>query len=313
MAAPRTRLRPTPRRHPSTRDEDEIARFEADAGDWWRSDGAFAALHRLNPVRIAFIRDAVVAHFGRPGRGASSKYARGDSLARPLKGLDVLDVGCGGGIVCEPLARLGARVTGIDAGADNARAAALHARASGLDIAYRAAAPEDLIRDKARFDVVLNMEVIEHVADPGAFVETCAALVRPGGLMMLATLNRTLKSLLLGKIAAEYVLGWIPPGTHDWSKFVRPDELAGMLANAGCVVIRRAGVAFDPWRGEWRLADDLGVNYMMAAAKERKRDPARRRGPSRPVQLSRRGRPGRGKTSMPSSSRRRASSGLASP
>jgi 2-polyprenyl-6-hydroxyphenyl methylase/3-demethylubiquinone-9 3-methyltransferase len=300
MAAPRTRphtrSRRTPRHSPSTRPstrvEDEIARFEADAGDWWRAGGAFAALHRLNPVRLAFIRDAVSAHFG-----------------RPVKGLDVLDVGCGGGIVCEPLARLGARVTGIDAGADNVRAADLHARASGLDIVYRAAAPEDLIREKSRFDVVLNMEVIEHVADPGAFVDTCAALLRPGGLMVLATLNRTLKSLLLGKIAAEYVLGWIPPGTHDWGKFVRPDELADMLAQSGLNAIRREGVVFDPWRGEWRLAaDDLGINYMMAAVKTEKRKPTRRR-----AQLSRRGRPGSGKTSMPSSSRRRASSGLASP
>jgi 2-polyprenyl-6-hydroxyphenyl methylase/3-demethylubiquinone-9 3-methyltransferase len=200
------------------------------------------------------------------------------------------------------MARLGARVTGIDAGADNVRAAEAHARANGLAIAYRAASPEDLAREKARFDVVLALEVIEHTADPETFVAMCAELVRPGGLMVLATLNRTLKSLLFGKIAAEYVLGWIPPGTHDWRKFVPPAELSGLLAKAGLTATRTAGVVFDPWRDEWRLADDdLDINYLMAAAKGGQR------------QLSRRGRLGKGKTSIPSSSRRRASSSVASP
>lgn len=299
MATPlRLKSRPQSRRGPRPRSATavraEIARFEADAGDWWKADGAFAPLHRLNPVRITFIRDAVQKHFN-----------------RPLKGLSVLDIGCGGGLLCEPMARLGARVIGIDAGADNVRAAAAHARSSGLAIAYRAAAPEDLVREKARFDVVLNMEVIEHVADPGAFVECCAALVRPGGLMVLATLNRTLKSLLLGKVVAEYVLRWIPPGTHDWRKFIRPDELSALLAQSGLSATHSAGVAFDPWRGEWRLKDDdLDVNYMMVAVKDGKR--ARRSRRSR-TQLSRRGVRGKGKTSMPSSSRRRASSVVASP
>ncbi len=300
MATP-THPKPRPRsarsglsNAPVTPVREEIARFEADAGDWWRANGAFAALHRLNPVRIAFVRDAAMEHFGR------------EHPDRPLAGLSVLDVGCGGGLLCEPMARLGARVTGIDAGADNIRAAAAHARAAGLAIEYRAAAPEDLISARARFDVVLNMEVVEHVADAGAFVEACAALVRPGGLMVLATLNRTLKSLLLGKVAAEYVLGWIPPGTHDWRKFVRPSEMSAMLDRSGLAATRTAGVVFDPWRGEWRRKDgDLDVNYMMAAVKGRE---------GRRVQLSRRGpRRGKGKTSMPSSSRRRASSRVASP
>ena len=293
MAAPRHKPRHNPRRkprprRPSTAVRAEVARFEAEAQDWWNAAGAFAALHRLNPVRIAFIRDAAAARFGRaravaqvrpaarPERGASFNArvtpsgvpSHDDSPARPLAGLDVLDVGCGGGLLCEPMARLGARVTGIDAGAENIRVAAAHAREGKLAIAYRAATPEDLVRERARFDVVLNMEVIEHVADAGAFVETCAALVRPGGIMVLATLNRTLKSLLLGKVAAEYVLGWIPPGTHDWRKFVPPGDLAAMLAEAGMTAERAAGVVFDPWRGEWRLkADDTAVNYMMVATK----------------------------------------------
>ncbi|MCC7016622.1 MAG: bifunctional 2-polyprenyl-6-hydroxyphenol methylase/3-demethylubiquinol 3-O-methyltransferase UbiG [Rhodospirillales bacterium] len=267
MAAPRSKPRRKPRLRPSTRVSEEIARFEANAGDWWNAAGAFAPLHRLNPVRIAFIRDAVRARF-----------ARGPESSRPLAGLDLLDVGCGGGLLCEPMARLGARVTGIDAGADNIRVAAAHARASKLAIAYRAATPEDLARERARFDVILNMEVIEHVADAGAFVETCAALVRPGGIMVLATLNRTLKSLLLGKVAAEYVLRWIPPGTHDWRKFVPPADLAAMLARAGMSAGKTAGVVFDPWRGEWRLdTGDLAVNYMMVAAKDARRRKKSRR------------------------------------
>jgi 2-polyprenyl-6-hydroxyphenyl methylase/3-demethylubiquinone-9 3-methyltransferase len=314
---PRRKSRRAPRPgYPSTSSSEEVARFEANAADWWNPAGAFAPLHRLNPVRIAFIRDAALARFGRAREGArprrsASFNARGGSPARPLATLDVLDVGCGGGLLCEPIARLGARVTGIDAGADNIRAAVAHARVSGLAITYRAARPEDLARERTRFDVVLNMEVIEHVADAGAFIETCAALVRPGGIMVLATLNRTLRSFLLGKMAAEYVLRWIPPGTHDWRKFVPPADLAAMLARADMSATRTAGVVFDPWRGEWRLSpDDLAVNYMMVATKDGKRRDKSRR--SR-AQLLRRGVPGRRKTSMPSSSSRRVSSVVASP
>ena len=303
MAAPRRT--PHPRSRPSTSVREEVARFEAHAQDWWNADGAFAPLHRLNPVRVAFIRDAVRARFNR------------SSGNRPLADLDVLDVGCGGGLLCEPIARLGARVTGIDAGPENIRAAAAHAKGAGLDIAYRAAMPETLIRERARFDVVLNMEVIEHVADARAFVETCATLVRPGGIMVLATLNRTLKSLLLGKVAAEYVLRWIPPGTHDWRKFVPPDDLAAMLGRAGMTAEETAGVVFDPWRGAWKLdAGDTAVNYMMVASK--KQDRSSRRSRAKVSRMSRaqslrRGRPGKRKTSMPSSSSRRASSVVASP
>jgi 2-polyprenyl-6-hydroxyphenyl methylase/3-demethylubiquinone-9 3-methyltransferase len=290
---------------------EEVARFEAKAQDWWNAAGAFAPLHRLNPVRIAFIRDAAVERFGRGARANPRAHQKMRPYRGALAGLEVLDVGCGGGLLCEPMARLGARVTGIDAGAENIRVAAAHAREGKLAVAYRAATPEDLVRERARFDVVLNMEVIEHVADAGAFVETCAALVRPGGIMVLATLNRTLKSLLLGKVAAEYVLRWIPPGTHDWRKFVPPADLAAMLARAGMSAERVAGVVFDPWRGEWRLkADDLAVNYMMVATKDGKRRKQSRRSRAQPF---RRGVLGRRKTSMPSSSSRRASSDVASP
>ena len=317
MAAPRRTPRPRPRpstsrglaRAERTTVREEVARCEARAQDWWNADGAFAPLHRLNPVRIAFIRDAARARFGRAGE--SPRASKDAPLSgRALAGLDVLDVGCGGGLLCEPMARLGARVTGIDAGPDNVRAAAAHARGAGLTIAYRTASPEVLVRERARFDVVLNMEVIEHVADAGAFVATCAELVRPGGIMMLATLNRTLKSLLLGKMAAEYVLRWIPPGTHDWRKFVPPRDLAAMLVEAGMSAEETTGVVFDPWRGEWKLdARDTAVNYMMVATKKKKGQSSR----GRRAQSSRRRRPGKRKTSMPSSSSRRASSAVALP
>ena len=276
----------------------EIARFEAEAGAWWDAKGPFAPLHRLNPVRLAYIRDAALARFGR------KKTAGPRPLPRPLAGLSILDVGCGGGLLCEPLARLGARVTGIDAGPLNIRAAQAHARAAGLDIDYRAVAAETLAKRRERFDAVITMEVIEHAADPAALLAACAALTRPGGILVLSTLNRTLKSLRLGVVAAEYVLGWVPPGTHDWRKFVPPADLAAMLAAAGLEPGEAVGVVYDPWRDEWRTGADTGVNYMMTAMKKK--------GKAR-AQPSRRGRPGKGKTSMPSSSKSRASSGVASP
>lgn len=282
---------------------DEIARFEAEAGAWWDAKGPFAPLHRLNPVRLAYIRDAALARFGRKKAGG------GGRPPRPLAGLSILDVGCGGGLLCEPLARLGARVTGIDAGPLNIRAAQAHARAAGLDIDYRAVAAETLAKRRERFDVVIAMEVIEHAADPGALLAAGAALARPGGILVLSTLNRTLKSLLLGVVAAEYVLGWVPPGTHDWRKFVPPADLAAMLADAGLEAGEAVGVVYDPWRDEWRTGADTGVNYMMTAMKNK----GKARAKPANTQPSRRGRPGKGKTSMPSSSKSRASSGVASP
>lgn len=229
----------------------EVERFSALAGRWWNPDGEFRALHRLNPIRVAFVRDHVAAHFGRNPEGP-----------RPLAGLTLLDVGCGGGLLCEPMARLGARVTGIDASARNIGIARTHAAEAGLDIEYRHAAAEDLAAAGESFDVVLSMEVIEHVANVAIFLGACAKVMVPGGCMVLATLNRTPKSFALAIVAAEYVLRWLPPGTHDWRRFVRPSELAAALRKAGLDIAALSGVAYNPFNDRWTLADDLGVNYI---------------------------------------------------
>jgi len=230
----------------------EISHFDALARQWWDEDGDFRALHRINPARMQYIRDQIQAHFG---------IEAGSAL--PLKGLAILDIGCGGGLIAEPLARLGAAVTGIDASADAIGIATSHG--AKLGIQYLNTAPEDL--KGQRFDCVLAMEVIEHVEDAGLFMDEAAALIRPGGLFVGATLNRTLKSLALGKIAAEYVLGWVPPGTHDWRKFVRPSEFASLLRRSGLKVSDFTGIGFRPLEGEWAQVRDLGINYILAAAK----------------------------------------------
>ena len=237
-------------------DAQEVAKFSAMAEAWWDPAGKFRPLHQLNPVRLRFIRDRVSAHLGR------------DPLAeRPLEGVRILDVGCGGGLLCEPLTRLGARVTGIDAAETNIRIAALHARQSGLEIDYRHAAAEDLAAAGERFEVVLNMEVVEHVADVAGFMAACGALVAPGGASVVATLNRTPKSFLLAIVGAEYVLRWLPRGTHDWRRFLRPSELLGHLRRAGLEVTEMTGVVYDPLSARWRLSRDLEVNYMLFAAR----------------------------------------------
>ena len=243
-------------RSPSV-DPDEIAKFAALAGDWWDPTGKFAPLHKLNPARLTFIRDRIAAHAGR------------DPLAeRPLAGLSVLDIGCGGGLLCEPLTRLGATVTGIDAAGENIAAAARHAADSGLDIDYRHATAEDLAAGGGRFDLVLNMEVVEHVADVAGFLQASAALVAPGGAMTLATLNRTPKSFALAIVGAEYVLRWLPRGTHDWRRFLRPSELVAYLRGAGLETRELTGVTYNPLTGAWRLApSNLDVNYMIFAVK----------------------------------------------
>jgi 2-polyprenyl-6-hydroxyphenyl methylase/3-demethylubiquinone-9 3-methyltransferase len=240
-----------------TIDRGEIAKFAAMAEEWWDPDGKFRPLHRFNPVRIEFLRDRIAGRFGRDTRGE-----------RPLAGLTILDVGCGGGLLCEPMARLGASVTGIDATERNIEIARAHAAAMGLDIDYRFAAAAELAATGAAFDVVLNMEVIEHVADRDVFLGDCAGLVRPGGLMFLATMNRTAKAYLFAVVGAEYVLRWLPRGTHDWRRFVKPSEMAAGLRGAGMAMTDVAGIAYDPFRDAWKLAPrDLDVNYIAVAEK----------------------------------------------
>jgi 2-polyprenyl-6-hydroxyphenyl methylase / 3-demethylubiquinone-9 3-methyltransferase len=241
-----------------TVDAAEVDRFSRLAGEWWDPRGKMAVLHRFNPVRLAYIRDAVCRQFGR-------------NAGHPpcLDGIRILDIGCGGGILCEPLARLGARVVGADPSPDNVKAAALHAERGGLAIDYRVTAAEALAGAGERFDVVLAMEVVEHVADMGLFVRCCADMVRPGGIMIAATLNRTLKSFALAIVGAEYVLRWLPRGTHRWEKFVTPDELENAIGRAGMRVIGETGIIYSPLTDQWRLSSDMDVNYMLAAEKAR--------------------------------------------
>jgi 2-polyprenyl-6-hydroxyphenyl methylase/3-demethylubiquinone-9 3-methyltransferase len=238
-------------------DPAELERFAALAQRWWDESGPLAPLHKLNPLRVAYVRDCIGAHLGR------------DPLRdQPLTGLSALDVGCGGGLLCEPLARLGATVTGIDLAPASIEAAARHARAAGLAVDYRIAGAGQLAAEGAQFDLVCAMEVVEHVADPAGFLQTCAALVGPGGGLVLATLNRTFRAFALGIVAAEYVLGWLPRGTHTWSRFVRPSEAARALRRAGLHVDDLTGVVYDPLRDRFRLSRDPAVNYMLFATRD---------------------------------------------
>jgi len=236
---------------PSSIDADNIARFAAVADQWWDPDGKFAPLHRLNPARLAFIRERCLGHFGRDARSRT-----------PFSGLTLIDIGCGGGLVTEPMARLGFAVTGIDAAGESIAVATAHAQSLGLAIDYREAAAESL---SGPFDVVLALEIIEHVTDPRAFALECARLLAPGGLMIVATLNRTLRSLALVKVAAEYLLRWIPAGAHDWRKFLTPGELGDMLCSAGLVTEGPFGLTLDPLSGAWRASADTRVNFLMTA------------------------------------------------
>ncbi len=237
-------------------DRDEVARFAALADDWWNPRGKMAPLHKFNPVRLGFIRDQACAEFRRDAKTLDC-----------LQGLTFLDVGCGGGIVAEPLARLGGRVTGIDPAEENIEAAKLHAEKSGLTIDYRATTVEALAKTGAAFDVVIASEVVEHVADLDFFVGRSAALVKPGGLMIVTTINRTLKSFALAIVGAEYILRWLPVGTHRWEKLVTPDELEAALKAGGLEVVEESGIMYDPFRDEWRASDDMDVNYMFADEK----------------------------------------------
>jgi 2-polyprenyl-6-hydroxyphenyl methylase/3-demethylubiquinone-9 3-methyltransferase len=240
----------------ATLDAGEVEQFARLAADWWDPNGKFRALHRIGPARLGFLRDEMTRHFGgeRGGR-------------RPLADLAVLDVGCGGGLIAEPLARLGAQVTGIDAAPESIEAARRHAAGQGLEIAYRAGRIEDIAREGRAFDALVCLEVVEHVPDPGTFLGTCAGLIRPGGLMLLSTINRTLKAYLLAIIGAEYVLRWLPVGTHQWERFVTPEELAGHLREAGLDAPRLQGLVYNPLADQWSLGGDTDVNYLASAAK----------------------------------------------
>ncbi|MCJ8144938.1 bifunctional 2-polyprenyl-6-hydroxyphenol methylase/3-demethylubiquinol 3-O-methyltransferase UbiG [Ancylobacter sp. A5.8] len=240
----------------STVDPREVERFAALAAEWWNPRGKMRVLHKFNPVRLAWLREKLVAHFGRDPRSL-----------RPLAGLRLLDIGCGGGLIAEPLARMGASVVAIDPAERNIAIASLHARESGVEVDYRATTAEALADAGERFDVVLAMEVVEHVADIGLFLARAGEMVKPGGLMAAATLNRTKRSFALAIVGAEYVLGWLPRGTHDWNRFVTPDELASALEASGLSVLEREGVVFNPLADEWRRAPDVSVNYMMLAGR----------------------------------------------
>jgi len=238
---------------PTTVDPAEVARFAALAGEWWNLSGKMAPLHKFNPVRLAFIRDQACAQFARDPKRLDC-----------LKGLKVLDIGCGGGIVAEPLAKLGASVTGIDPAGENIAAAALHAEKNGLAIDYRAATVEALAGSES-FDIVIASEVVEHVADLDLFVRSAGKAVKPGGLLVVTTINRTLKSFALAIVGAEYVLRWLPVGTHRWDKFVTPGELDRAISASGLEVVEESGIMYDLLHDRWTASSDMDVNYMLAA------------------------------------------------
>jgi 2-polyprenyl-6-hydroxyphenyl methylase / 3-demethylubiquinone-9 3-methyltransferase len=237
-------------------DPHEIERFSRLSARWWDPHGPMAALHKFNPVRVGYIRDQAAAHFGRDAKKLGC-----------LKGLSMLDIGCGAGILSEPLARLGAEMVGADPAEENIEAARAHAEEGGLAINYRATTAEELAAAGEQFDVVLAMEVVEHVTNVKAFVATCGAMVKPGGLMIAATLNRTLKSFALAIVGAEYVLRWVPRGTHQWDKFVTPDELERAFERGGLDIIGERGVVYNPFADRWQLASDMDVNYMLVGEK----------------------------------------------
>ena len=241
----------------NTVDAGEIAKFEAMAAEWWDPRGKFKPLHMLNPCRLDYITRQIAAEFD---RDLSTK--------RPFEGLRLLDIGCGGGLLCEPMARLGERVVGADAAERNIPVAQVHAEQSGLDIDYRHTTAEAMVADGEEFDVVLNMEVVEHVADPQAYLDACQRLLKPGGLHICSTINRNAKSFMMAIVGAEHVMRWLPKGTHEWQKFITPDELCAMIEAAGLDPVDRKGFVFNPISWTWSLsARDLSVNYVTAAVK----------------------------------------------
>ncbi|MBV1865009.1 MAG: bifunctional 2-polyprenyl-6-hydroxyphenol methylase/3-demethylubiquinol 3-O-methyltransferase UbiG [Rhodobacteraceae bacterium] len=244
----------------TTVDPQEVAKFEAMAAEWWDPNGKFKPLHMLNPCRLDYIVDQITAKFGRDPKQINS-----------LKGLRILDIGCGGGLLSEPMARLGAEVVGADAAEGNLPVARIHAEQSGLDIDYRHVTAEAMAADGEQFDVVLNMEVIEHVADPQGFLTACQQLLKPGGLMICSTLNRNPKSFMVAIVGAEHIMRWLPKGTHEWHKFITPDELFNLIDKAGLTPVDRKGFVFNPILWTWSISDkDLSVNYVTASTKPAK-------------------------------------------
>ncbi|MCB9994706.1 MAG: bifunctional 2-polyprenyl-6-hydroxyphenol methylase/3-demethylubiquinol 3-O-methyltransferase UbiG [Hyphomicrobiaceae bacterium] len=240
----------------STVNQAELDKFAAMAEQWWDPSGKFKPLHKFNPVRLAYIREVALEHFGRDG-----------TKRRPFEGLSMIDIGCGGGLLCEPMTRLGFEVTGIDAAARNIGIASAHSAQSGLAIDYRATTAEDMVKAGNKYDIVLNMEVVEHVDNVPLFLKSCAALVKPGGLMLTATINRTARAFALAIVGAEYVLNWLPKGTHSYTKFLTQDEITSMLKREGLQIKDRCGVTFSPLHNEWSKSRDMGVNYMLLAEK----------------------------------------------
>ena len=239
-----------------TIDPDEIARFSAIAAEWWDPVGKFKPLHRLNPVRLAYLRDHLCDRFNRDPRSL-----------RSLEGLKIIDIGCGGGLVAEPLCRMGASVTGIDAAEKNIAVATVHAEESGLSIDYRSMTAEDMSAQSENFDAVVALEIVEHVAEVPLFLSSCAAMVKPGGALIMSTLNRTAKSYAMAILGAEYILRWLPRGTHQWGKFIRPSELTEGIEANGLSVTDLTGVAYNPLKDDWHLSRDMAVNYMLFAEK----------------------------------------------
>ncbi|MDA9004636.1 bifunctional 2-polyprenyl-6-hydroxyphenol methylase/3-demethylubiquinol 3-O-methyltransferase UbiG [Amylibacter sp.] len=239
----------------NTIDPHEVDKFEAMAAEWWDTDGKFKPLHMLNPTRLDYIVDQIAAEF-----------ARDITTDKPFKGLKILDIGCGGGLLSEPMARLGADVVGADAAERNIPVAQIHAQQSGLEIDYRHTSAEKITESGDTFDVILNMEVIEHVADPLGFLTACRQLLKPNGLMICSTINRNPKSYLMAIIGAEHIMRWLPKGTHDWSKFITPDELFDLIKNSGLNPVDRKGFVFNPLKWDWSISNnDLSVNYVTAS------------------------------------------------
>lgn len=242
----------------TTIDEKEVANFSAIAAEWWDPTGKFRPLHKFNPVRLSYIKSQVCQHFGRDEKSRDA-----------FNGLRFLDIGCGGGLLSEPMARLGADVVSADASSTNIEVAKIHAEQSGLTIDYRATTSEELAAANEKFDVILNMEVVEHVADVALFMQSCCAMVKPGGLMFMATINRTMKANALAIVAAERILRWLPVGTHQYEKLVKPEELRKELSEADLSVLDETGVSYNPLFDKWSLSNDMDVNYMILANREK--------------------------------------------